>query len=180
MNNALQRLTDNRIKRGIARGDRRALELLYEAYARPLYSYALAIAGTSQDAEDAAQTLLCKLLRNPSLLEKIDRLQSYLYRGVRNEALDLCKSRKKEVFLDGDALFEEIFAAGDSAVENRVLLRQAIGKLRPDQREVIVLKTWIDMSFREIADLVGASQNTVQSRYRYALEKLKEALGEER
>lgn len=57
-------------------------------------------------------------------------------------------------------------------------IREALTDLPPEQREVVVLKVWQGRTFDEIGRLLGISPNTASSRYRYALEKLRAALGE--
>lgn len=57
-------------------------------------------------------------------------------------------------------------------------LHRAIAKLSEDQREVFLMREFLDMPFKEIADVVGCPENTVKSRMRYALEKLREELEE--
>ena len=57
-------------------------------------------------------------------------------------------------------------------------IQQAIDALPEDQREVFLMREQADLSFKEIADIVGISENTVKSRMRYALEKLREQLSE--
>jgi RNA polymerase sigma-70 factor (ECF subfamily) len=61
---------------------------------------------------------------------------------------------------------------------DRVAVRQALAALPPEQREVVRLKVYEQLTFAEISRSVRASVNTVASRYRYALEKLRKALGE--
>ncbi len=57
-------------------------------------------------------------------------------------------------------------------------LRQAFARLPTEQREVLVLKVFEEMTFKEIAETVGASINTVTSRYRYGIAKLRQTLKE--
>ena len=85
---------------------------------------------------------------------------------------------------DGSTLLDVVpdRAAGtDRKVQSKELhgrLKLAIAKLSEDQREVFLMREFLDMPFKEIADVVGCPENTVKSRMRYALEKLREELEE--
>ncbi|MFM7923664.1 MAG: RNA polymerase sigma factor, partial [Planctomycetaceae bacterium] len=60
--------------------------------------------------------------------------------------------------------------------ESAEQIRRILDSLPSEQSEVVILKHWEDLTFAEIAEVLGISQNTVASRYRYAMEKLKRAL----
>lgn len=62
--------------------------------------------------------------------------------------------------------------------ELQVRLLQSIEALPPDQREVFLMREYSNLPFKEIAEIVGAPENTVKSRMRYALERLQESLAE--
>jgi RNA polymerase sigma-70 factor (ECF subfamily) len=63
--------------------------------------------------------------------------------------------------------------------DERIAIEQVLRSLPPEQREVVHLKTFEGLTFQEIADVTETSINTIASRYRYAIEKLRAAFGRE-
>jgi RNA polymerase sigma-70 factor (ECF subfamily) len=80
----------------------------------------------------------------------------------------------------GDAVPDRARPADRATIgkEIQVRITTAIEALPDDQREVFLLREYSDLAFKEIASIVGAPENTVKSRMRYALERLQDALGE--
>ena len=155
-----------------------ALERAYDQYARALYRYALAMTGSSEDAEDAVQQVFVRLARDSRTLVKVGNLKSYLFSAARNESYSILRSRQRSGRL-GEALQAQAFVESQYApceCAGSPALRQAMAELPLEQREVLVLKVFDEMTFQEIADTVGASISTVASRYRYGIAKLREAL----
>jgi RNA polymerase sigma-70 factor, ECF subfamily len=160
----------------IGGGDAQALEELYDAYATALYRHALAIVGCASDAEDVLQEVFLKLVRRRG--GPIQELRAYLFTAARHEAFSVLRRRQREArttHLDTDALP----AAGClHASAARTAVRDALQALPSEQREVVVLKIYEQLTFEEIGRAVRASANTVASRYRYAIKKLRQALGD--
>ena len=76
--------------------------------------------------------------------------------------------------IDGvDGAILEAVAGHEDRPDDRLALEQALRELPPDQREVIHLKVFEGMTFQEIADMTNESINTIASRYRYAIDKLR-------
>jgi RNA polymerase sigma-70 factor (ECF subfamily) len=93
----------------------------------------------------------------------------YLYRAIRNAALNQIRDRSREVGLE-DGWLDSPAGLEQTGLE----LQSALRELPEDQREVIVLHVWGEMSFDEAATALGISPNTAASRYRYGLSKLRE------
>lgn len=159
-------------------GDAEALGEIYDAFSRPLYRYALTLLLREADAEDAIHNVFMKLVdlaRQKSC--RIDNLKSYLFRALRNEALDMIERRK----LGEDKIRAMsngmIHAASDRITPlEAARINEALKRLPREQREVVMLKVFDDMTFAEIAELTGAPLDTVASRYRYGMKKLEEML----
>ncbi len=153
------------------RGDGPAANVgrLYDQYGASLYRYALMLLADSAAAEDAIQQVFARLVARP---RAIDEGEHYLRRAVRNECYSALRSRVRQSA--GVPLLEP--AAPHTSPEERMSLDAAIGDLTIDQREVIHLHVFEGRTFQEIATLAGESINTIASRYRYALQKLRQAL----
>lgn len=144
---------------------------LYDEHGASLFRYALMLLADHAAAEDAVQQVFSAVLRQSGAL---DNPAHYLRRAVRNECYSTRRRRRKQPTLDR-ALLEPIANEVVSGDE-RIALERAIVTLPAEQREVIHLHVFEGMTFQETADAIGESINTVASRYRYALEKLRDEL----
>jgi RNA polymerase sigma-70 factor (ECF subfamily) len=142
---------------------------LYDEYGASLYRYALMLLADHAAAEDAIQQVFARLVARP---RAIDEGEHYLRRAVRNECYSVLRARVSKRF--EAPLLEPMVP--EARVEERMSLEAAIRELPIDQREAIHLHVFEGHTFQEIATLTGDSINTIASRYRYALEKLKQAL----
>lgn len=130
---------------------------------------------SAADAEDVVQEAFVKFWRRNHNIEN----RALLYAAVRSIALDFIRRdqrrarREAFVFADAEPAIEPQFEWKD---ETQSALAAAVGSLPHDQREVLVLKIWSELTFNEIAGALGISQNTAASRYRYALINLKKSL----
>lgn len=148
------------------------IEQLYLRHGPALLLFAISIIGERSSAQDAVQQVFTRLLER-GLGDVVDA-RAYLYRSVRNAVLNITKSQHRTVALDEDASWFDVLNR-DSAEE--LTLRRALRALPSEQRQVVVLRVWCGLSYAEIAALLEISPNTVASRYRYALEKLREEMG---
>jgi len=124
------------------------------------------------DAEDIVQEAFVKFWRRN---HKVDN-RALLYATVRSIALDHIRRdsrrarREAEAFSDADQSVGPQFEFAD---ESQRALAAALDLLPHEQREVLVMKIWNELTFAEIASALEISQNTAASRYRYALSALK-------
>jgi RNA polymerase sigma-70 factor (ECF subfamily) len=127
------------------------------------------------DAEDIVQEAFVRFWRRN---HKIDN-RALLYATVRSIALDLIRRdnrrtrREAEAVSESEQVVEPQFELAD---ETQFSLAAALDRLPHDQREVLVMKIWNELTFAEIATALEISQNTAASRYRYALAALKKTL----
>jgi RNA polymerase sigma-70 factor (ECF subfamily) len=146
-------------------------EQLYRAKAAELILYGRALGLSHGEAEDVVQETFVALLR----LERRPELpEHYCVRTFRNRALNYRRGlwRRLTRELESKRWFER--GGGESLAEREAM--QSLAALPGDQREVIVLKIWHEMTFEEIGELLAVSPNTAAGRYRYGLQKLKARL----
>jgi RNA polymerase sigma-70 factor, ECF subfamily len=148
------------------------IEGLYRQYGGPLLLFAISICGESSRAQDAVHQVFLKIMETDSLQNAIDT-KAYLFASVRNVLLNDRKSRKRNVAMEPDRLWCEPPDRDHVAELN---LRRALQSLPEDQRQVVVLHIWGELTFAQVAEILSVSGNTVASRYRYALTKLREAM----
>lgn len=127
------------------------------------------------DAEDIVQDAFVKFWRKQHSIEN----RGLLFAAVRSIALDSlrrdARRERREELASADA--EQVtIPAFDTDNDEQRALAAAVDRLPPDQREVLVMKIWNDLTFAEIGTALGISQNTAASRYRYALASLKKSL----
>jgi RNA polymerase sigma-70 factor (ECF subfamily) len=174
---------DGRILKRLQRGDKDALRLLYEKYTDTLVSVAVSLVSDVQTAEDCLHDAFVDFATTVPMLRIHGNLRSYLISCVANRARDLLRKKARSANLNIDLANPGSNADEPSsrllADEGAKQVYNALGQLSYEQREVFVLHVQADMTFREIAELVGASINTVQSRYRYGMEKLRSLLNTE-
>jgi RNA polymerase sigma-70 factor, ECF subfamily len=127
------------------------------------------------DAEDIVQEAFVRFWRRQHSIEN----RALLFATVRSIGLDLLRRdarrarREAEVLLEAGETSEPHFETDD---ESQRALAEAVDRLPQEQREVVVMKIWNELTFSEIGRVLGISQNTAASRYRYALTSLKKNL----
>ena len=156
------------------------IERLYDKHAQPLFAFLLNFTRDEADTRDLPQEIFVKLAREPKLLVGVREERAFLIRLAHNAAIDLIRrrgtcERTKENFT-AEAI--SIFAPANDPDEKvfREELAIALGELPEEQRAVVHLKLWGEMTFEEIAAALDIPPNTAASRYRYALDKLRRRL----
>jgi len=127
------------------------------------------------DAEDIVQEAFVRFWRQQHSIKN----RALLFAAVRSIGLDFLRRdarrarREAEALLETEQMAWPSFEFGD---ESQQALAQAVDRLPREQREVVVMKIWNELTFSEIGEVLGISQNTAASRYRYALIALKKNL----
>lgn len=148
-----------------------AVRALYERHGPALVAYACSFLPDVAAAEDAVHGVFLRLLR--SEIETPQSPVSYIYRAVRNTALNARRSSIRENPLTENGM---LFAHQSGNREAALALQKLLSELPQEQCEAVVMRIWSGMTLEEIAVSTEVSLNTVASRYRYALEKLRERM----
>jgi RNA polymerase sigma-70 factor (ECF subfamily) len=148
------------------------IEGLYRQYGAPLLLFAISICGERSRGQDAVHQVFLKLIETDGLKNALDP-KAYLFASVRNVVLNDHKHRRRDVAIDSEQLWFEPPDRDHAAEQN---LRRALQSLPDDQRQVVVLHIWGELTFAQAAEVLNISANTAASRYRYALTKLREAM----
>ncbi len=153
---------------------------LYDEHAQPLYAFLLNFTRAEADTRDLLQEIFVKLARQPELLAGVREERAFLVRLAHNAAIDFMRrrgtrDRTKENFA---AEIRSPFAPTSDPDEKffRDELAIVLGELPSEQRAVVHLKLWGELTFEEIAGALDISPNTAASRYRYGLDKLRARL----
>jgi len=143
----------------------------YDQHGPALVAYASSFVADVAAGEDAVHQVFLKLLRGNTRTP--DAPLAYLYRAVKNAALNARRYGQRDVALETQ---EPLFIHHGGNREAALALQAALGEIPEEQREVVVMRIWSGMTLEEISTMMGVPLNTVASRYRYALEKLREQL----
>jgi RNA polymerase sigma factor (sigma-70 family) len=172
--------------------DQRIVEVVERERSR-LLGFIRRRVGDPLDAEDVLQDVFEALVEANRLLMPIDHVGGWLYRVARNRITDLFRKKKPERLADGvvddeegerlrlEDLLPSPEAGPDALYARSVLLEeleQAVDELPVEQREVFVAHELEGRSFKELAALTGVNVNTLLSRKRYAVLRLRERLQE--
>ena len=165
-------------------GSRTALEHTYKKYKNSLLKLAAALLYNKNEAEDVVHEVFLMLARSPEVLSLNGNLKSFLATCVANRAKNINKSRQSNTIndLEETELISSNLKRNDQWLlfdERMKLLITSMTQLPYEQREVIMLHIESDMTFKAIASYQNTSINTIQSRYRYGIEKLRSILNSE-
>lgn len=137
----------------------------YRENRRELYAFALAMTGEESAAEDVVHSVFCNILKRTGLPRE---LRPYLFRAIRNAAVDGHRRRRKSL-----AWLENAPAEAATDPHGALMLADALETLSDDERETIIAKVYGNLTLAEIAEIRGVSVNTVASWRRRGLEKLR-------
>lgn len=173
---------DRLLLRQLRRGSRDALRRIYEKYRVELFTIAVSLVGDGYLAEDCLHDVFVRLAESAGQVRVSSNLKAYLASCTVNRARDQIRRRARRV---GCPPQEPDCCAAQAGPpqqlihdEQAAVLLNAIGRLPCEQREVFVLHAQASLAFREIARIQDIPLRTAHSRYRYAVTKLRELLGE--
>ena len=165
-------------------GSRDAFRTIYEKYAGDMLTLAGNLLDDKTGAEDIVQDVFIKLVESVGTFRLTGSLKSYLATCVANRSRDCIRRRIRQLNAMAKQA-EKTPAETKSTVlmaicsEQLRKLSDAMTELPYEQREAIALRIHANMGFRQIAELQNVSTKTVQSRYRYGLDKLRSTLNGE-
>lgn len=156
------------------------LERLYDAHAGALYGFLFNLTRDQSETRDLLQEIFVRLAKNPDLLSEARDERGFLIRLAHNLAIDSFRRRdsrdRRHDRLAAVSL--ELFARTNDPdeAEFRRDLDVALGELPAEQRAVVHMKLWGELTFEQIANTLDIPLNTAASRYRYGLDKLRARL----
>jgi RNA polymerase sigma factor (sigma-70 family) len=155
------------------------LAAAYDAYAGPVYRYLLTLLSDAEEADDALQEVFLGVMRRAGR-GRIENVRAYLFQAARRQAVQAHRretKRGKEAAAAATSWIDvDGSAPGDR--EAAIDIDRAVGRLPVEQREVLMLRLSEEMSFREIAEVLGIGLATAASRYRLGVAKVRQLLEE--
>jgi len=178
--------TDEQLLLRHAAGDRHALDELFRRHREPAYRVAFRLLGQEADALDAVQEAFVKVMLHLDGFERRSSFKTWLLRVVTNAALDFARKRSRrgtlpdndEGEIDPGVMVQDDPTRGLENADLRKALDKALAELPDVQRQTLILHVEGDLSYKEVAEVLGISIGTVMSRLFYARQRLKAALGE--
>jgi RNA polymerase sigma-70 factor (ECF subfamily) len=156
---------------------RDTFESVVREYAKAVFNIAFRIVNDYEDAMDIAQTTFLKVYENIDSYDPSHAIFSWLYRIAANESINLIKRKKRTVPLDND-LGLRVDGPESEYAQNETSrrLQQALMTLSIEYRTVLILRHFQDLSYREIADILGVPEKTVRSRIFTGRQHLRDSL----
>lgn len=151
-------------------GDKYAFGNLYELYYADMYHFALSMCKNSYDAQDAVQETVLSVWKSISNIRNPEKFKSYLF-------LSLSNTCKKKVSSQNETVEFEDTGYIDSEIEFSVPVREALLKLSETERQIVMLSIAAGFKSREIAEILEIPANTIRTKQRRALEKIRTELG---
>ena len=181
----LQKMTDDVLVALYSKGNNQAFDILLERYKDKLYSYIYFSVRNDELAEDIFQETFVKAIVTiqQGRYTENGKFSAWLTRIAHNLIIDLFRQERNENVVSNDETEVDIFnniKLSDDTIETKLVNEQVLSDVRrlvdvlPDnQREVVYMRFYQDLSFKEISEITGVSINTALGRMRYALLNLR-------
>ncbi len=180
-------LTDEKLVELAVKTEPEAFGEIVKRWERKIFALCFGMLGREDEARDAAQEAFVAAYRNIGNFRGEAKVSSWLHRIAVNQCLTTKRRARtrSEEYLDDESHEEErVFVASaiyspsnqTEQAERNVLVRQAVGSLPIDLRQVVVMKEFEDMTFQEISDTLEIPLSTVKSRLYTALKQLRSKL----
>jgi RNA polymerase sigma-70 factor (ECF subfamily) len=178
MDLGLNSITDNALMQKVKSGDVEKLGLLYERYNEALFAFFYRNTGEKENSEDLVHTVFLRLLKYRNRFRNEGKFTSWMYFIAHNVVCDHYKKDKHSEYYDGQ-LADTIAADGLSddemlKRENLELLKSAMSRLNPEEREILIFSKYHNLKYKEIAGIFNCSEGAVKVRIFRALKQLRE------
>lgn len=182
-----KKISDQLLVKQYIQGNEACLEMLINRHKERIYTTIILIVKDSYIAEDLFQETFIKIIKNlkKGKYNEEGKFLPWALRIARNMAIDYFRKMKRMPTItdsDGDDVFRKIKIVQENReqeiirVEDESRVRRMIELLPEEQRQVLILRHYGDLSFKEIADMTNVSINTALGRMRYALNNLRKMM----
>jgi len=185
-------LNDNELVQQFIKGDQNSLEILIHRHKSRIFSYILLIVKNQELAEDIFQETFIKVIRSLKRGKYIEngKFVSWVLRISHNLIIDHFRKEKLKGTVSNDNSTVDIFNSqkfSEDTIEDQIInsqilseVKELIKELPEDQQQVIYMRHYMELSFKEIAEQTGVSINTALGRMRYALINLRKLIDEKK
>lgn len=179
----MDEVSDRELMTRYASGDARAFETLYARHKAPLYRFLRQRCFDPQTADDVFQEVWTKVIRARTQYEPTAKFATWLYQVARNVYVDHVRHVKRRITLVTDSDDALSLAVTSATVTDEIqgdqlqdAIDAAVAKLPDEQREAFLLHQFAGLTLPQIAEVTDVGRETVKSRLRYAVAKLRDAL----
>ncbi|NOU74698.1 sigma-70 family RNA polymerase sigma factor [Paenibacillus sp. LMG 31458] len=157
------------------------IQLIYEQYHKEVYQFLICFIGNRNDAEDLTHEVFIRILKSLSKFNKTSGLKTWILSIAKHVAIDHYR-RKKFYSLFTDAFFMKLTSKDDSPIEQletketKLLIWEAISKMKPNYRAVLILRGINELSIKETAEILECSESKVKVNYHRSLGMLEKTL----
>ena len=155
---------DKHILERLKRGDKEAYTDLYNSHANSIYRFVYFRVGSKEIAEDIMQETFLKFIDLVDLV-RVTNMRAYLYRIARNLISDSYRSKSKQEVVAIEAAYDVESVRGPESIEAGVdlqMISKALKDVRPEWREIIILRHVESLSYKEIAQIMGKTSAYVR------------------
>jgi RNA polymerase sigma factor (sigma-70 family) len=157
-------------------GDFSAFWLLYERYIDAIYAFVYRKTSEKEIAEDLTSEIWIKVMKKLATYNEQEgaSFKSWLYTVAGNTVIDYYRTKKEVIDVEeiAEIGFSEDFAKNFDDKEKLAEVQAFLWTLKPIEREVIILRVWDDLSYKEIAEITGKTQDNCKQIYKRSLEKI--------
>ena len=161
-------------------GDKKAFGELYEHYIKKIYDFIYYKTHHQQTAEDLTSLVFVKALEkiNNFKIDEAASFQAWLYQIARNTVIDHYRTDKKQINIEDvwDLAQDENFELDLDTKMQLEEIKKHLGNLKSKQRDIVIMRVWQEMSYKEIAQIMGESEANCKMIFSRALAKLKEEM----
>lgn len=170
-------MKDSKLIQKVHSGNKEAVGIIIERYYADIYRFCLYLVQTEDDAYDIAQETFLKFMKYGTSY-KHHNLKGYLLTIARNICFNYFRDKKEKVTAIEWAEIDKIPNNKDmlTQAEDAVYLRNLLKELSQDTREVIILRIYEEMKFKDIAKIMGCSVSTTKSGFRLGVNQLKKLM----
>jgi len=177
-------VTDEQLVYAFRNGDEKAFTEIVFRYKHRLTRLAWSVVHNEDDAMDVVQESFIKVYRKLHSFQGTSKLYTWLYRIVMNHSIDYVRKRPAAIIVPVDEMLREPASKDKSMRPDINLLNkelnkrifEAVDELPEKQKKTVILREVEDLSYNEIAEIMGCSVGTVMSRLYYAREKIRDIL----
>ena len=186
----LDSLSDNELVQRFINGDQDSLETLIVRHKTRVFSYILLVVKNKELAEDVFQETFIKVIRSLKRGKYIEngKFVSWVLRISHNLVIDHFRKEKQKGTISNDSFDVDIFNSqkfAEETIEDKLVTKQILGEVKDlvkelpdDQKQVIHMRHYMGLSFKEIAEQTDVSINTALGRMRYALINMRKLIEE--
>lgn len=162
-------------------GDLDKMGLLFERYHRVLYGFLFHQTNNRFTSEDLTQTVFYRMIKYRNTFSETGEFRTWMYHLARNVLIDNHKKESKMQYKEGFAEFENEMAENkieQNFIQNEEIeyLKNGLNRLQPDQKEVLVLARFQELSYKEIAEIMETSEGNIKVKVHRAMAALKDIL----